>query len=193
MSVYEGIELLAHLYNSIDFHRMDSVSLAAFEVLLNASFAQFIIVGKVTDALLAKTKNFFGWLSGEKIDKQKFKGTKGNIQLNVKNTEKLIKSLPKSLGQLIITIMEIPEPDDFDAILKVLKSATGNQHKLKWILRCVHDTKLSRDKGINDKKKGDALDEGITKLLEFGEEMVGFDDYLDNLKNLLRNEGIDYA
>ena len=105
MSVDEGIELLAHLYSSIDFHRMDSVSLAAFELLLNASFAQFIVVGRVTDGLLAKTKNFFGWLSGEKRVKEKFKSTKGNIQRNVKNSEKLKKSLPESLGQLIITIM----------------------------------------------------------------------------------------
>ena len=79
----------------------------------------------------------------------------------------------------------------------VLKSATGNQHKLKWILRCVHDTKLSRDKGINDKKKGDALDKGIEALLKFGGY---FEDdrrnkkipYLESLFNIFKTNGVNH-
>ena len=101
--------------------------------------------------------------------------------------------LPQALGQLILTIMEVPEEKDFDDILTVLKSADGNQHKLKWIIRSVYDPNLS----VKGGDKGKALDEGIEKLLKFGgyfEEDIRNKriPYLQNLFILLKNNGVTH-
>ena len=193
LGIDETIELFAHLFNSVDFHRIDSVGALVFQVLLNASFAQFIVVGKVTDAILDKTKDFFGWLGDEKKNKDKYRKTKSTIRINLNNPKILKGKLPEALGQLIITIMEVPEEQDFDDILRVLKSADGNQHKLKWILRSVFDSKLS----VKGGDKGGALDKGIRKLLEFG----GYFEedrknkkipYLQNLFLRLKKNGITH-
>ena len=164
LGIDEAVELFAHLFNSVDFHRIDSVGALAFQALLNVSFAQFIVVGEVTENILDKTKDFFGWLTRESKNELKFKNTKSTLQKNLSNPKMLKGKLPEALGQLILTIMEVPEERDFDDILTVLKSADGNQHKLKWIIRSVYDPKLS----VKGGDKGKALDEGMKKLFRFG-------------------------
>ena len=192
LGIDESVELFAHLFNSVDFHRIDSVAALAFQVLLNASFAQFIVVGEVTENILDKTKDFFGWLTREKKYTKTFSATKSTIRLNLSNPNKLKGKLPEALGQLILTIMEVPEEKDFNDILTVLKSADGNQHKLKWIIRAVHDPKLS----VKGGDKGKALDKGIEKLFGFGKGVDKLKEnqanYLQSIKDILYENDIEF-
>jgi len=100
--------------------------------------------------------------------------------------------------------VEVPEKEDFSAILTVLQSAEGRNdkaHKLKWIIRCFHDPELSRkhsakDDAAQDRMKKAALEEGIEELMEFGKNIQDLEtshrNYIQQLKILLRKNGVTY-
>ena len=201
LGVDEGIELLAHLYNCIDFHRIDSVAKAAFEVYLNLTFFQFVAVGKLAEFAKEKIST---WLAGRKEYDKDLKRTKQAIYANLNDKRRLLKSPPEALGELLQLIVEVPEKEDFSAILRVLQSAEGRNdkaHKLKWIIRCFHDPELSRklagkDEKTKERMKKAALEEGIEELMSFGKDVSALTqmqaDFQDDLRLLLQRNGVKY-
>jgi hypothetical protein len=195
LGVDEGIELLAHLHNYIDFHRMDSVAQAAFEVYLNVAFMQFVAAGKLAGKL---GEGISSWLAGRKVTDRELKQTKQTIYTNLNDNKKLQNSPPEALGELLQTITEFPEEEDFNAILRVLQSAEGrndNAHKLKWIVRSFHDPELSRRGNVTDAMKKSALEEGIAELLGFGESLdeMQRNQYVNQMQVTLQRNGVTYA
>ncbi|MBD3346347.1 MAG: hypothetical protein GF401_14930 [Chitinivibrionales bacterium] len=81
------------------------------------------------------------------------------------------------------------EPDDFDAIITVLKSA-GSRHELKWILR-------STVSYVSEDPDGKLLEEGIRRVLRFGENVEGLEQakasYSREVRTILRRNEIRYA
>jgi peptidoglycan hydrolase-like protein with peptidoglycan-binding domain len=183
-----AIDLLAYLYNCVDFHRIEAVLPEAFGAYINATFGWFIGPEMALLALAKKAFSFVDWLTQNKKSPTKFSETKNNIRININDIEKLRSSPPEALGQLLQTIVEVPEAEDFNAILKVLGSASkrgDDAHRLKWIIRSFYDPKLSRTDGLDEPMKKVALEEGIRKLKEFGKLLAGYDVYKDQLKDVL--------
>ena len=93
--------------------------------------------------------------------------------------------------------MTIPEEEDFDAILEILRQA--GVHELKSILRVVGEdditikaSKPERGTLLYSRWQGDALQKGIEILLNFGQQLEGYKNYTINLKTLLGIKSIDY-
>ena len=180
---------------------MDSVARAAFDVYLNFTFFQFVAAGKVAELVKGKISS---WIAGMKQYDEDLKRTKKAIHANLNDKRKLDNSPPEALGELLQIIVEVPEKEDFSAILRVLQSAEGrndNAHKLKWIIRSFHDPELSRKHAGKDEKtkerlKKTALEEGIEELMAFGENVEKLegnrDKYLTELKILLTRNGVVY-
>jgi hypothetical protein len=102
--------------------------------------------GAVTEKFL---EGFKSWIKG--VSEKEYKETKQTIRKTIQDSSKLKISPPETLGQLLQTIVKVPEEDDFEAILKVLRSAEGRDdegHKLKWIIRSFYDPELSKKKKI---------------------------------------------
>ena len=140
-----------------------------------------------------KAFKFADWLEDQKARGDVFSLTKGNIRNNINDAGKLRNSPPEALGQLLQTIVEVPEEEDFESILKVLESASRSHdeaHKLKWIIRAFIDPGLSRRKEIDDVMRGRILDAGIGKLMRFGEEFDSYDTYSRRLNKLLNENKI---
>ena len=99
-------------------------------------------------------------------------------------------SPPETLGRLIQTIMSTAEEDDFSAIIKILESAQS-EHELKWILRNVVE-----NSGKTDAEKGEAIQEGIRKVLVFGTDsdaLKGAQQVFQNtVKDLFDEKSITY-
>src|SRR5690606_38526126 len=155
-----------HIFRSVDWHKVDSVTLMAFEFYTNITFAKFIVVGKLGEYAFDKAKDFWGWFKDKRQHSKDINEFKKNIRLNINNAEELRNSPPETLGHLVLTIMETVESDDFDAIIKILEAAESS-HELKWILRNAQNKiKISSDSSDSD--KGNALEEGLRRVLEFG-------------------------
>lgn len=86
--------------------------------------------------------------------------------------------------------MSTAEEDDFSAIIKILESAQSG-HRLKWILRNVAD-----NPGKTEAEKGKALQEGIKKVLCFGEDVADLEQaqkiFARKVETLLKSNGIQY-
>jgi len=153
----------------VDWHKVDSVTLMAFEFYTNITFAKFIAAGKLGEYAFDKAKDFWGWFKDKRQHSKDINEFKKNIRLNINNAEELRNSPPETLGHLVLTIMETVESDDFDAIIKILEAAESS-HELKWILRNAQNKiKISSDSSDSD--KGKALQEGIRRVMEFGMEI----------------------
>jgi len=188
LCVNEGIDLLGHLFECVNFHRIDAVVTAAFETYVNVTFSQFIMLGKVGEKVI---DNFKLWLTG--LSGDSYRNQKKIIRKNLDDSGKFRKTPPEALGQLLQTIVKVPENDDFEAILKILQSADGRGdagHRMKWIIRSFHDPGLSRIKELTDEMKKNALEEGIRELLAFGNGIDGQNDYQLNLRAILKSNGV---
>ncbi len=195
LGVEEGIELMAHLFNCVNFHRMDSVAWAAFEVYMNVTFMQFVVAGKVA---LKIGDTISSWLSRRKEVDPFLKQTKQAIYVNINDKKKLQNSPPEALGELLQTLTEAPKEEDFNAILKVLQSAEGRNddaHKLKWIIRSFHDAELSRRGNVTDAMKKAALEEGIRELMGFGGDIdeIQRNQYVNQIQVTLQRNGIRHG
>jgi len=169
LDVNKAIELFSHIFRSVDWHKVDSVTLMAFEFYTNITFAKFIAAGKLGEYAFDKAKDFWGWFKDKRQHSKDINEFKKNIRLNINNAEELRNSPPETLGHLVLTIMETVESDDFDAIIKILEAAESS-HELKWILRNAQNKiKISSDSSDSD--KGKALQEGIRRVMEFGMEI----------------------
>lgn len=105
----KAVELFSHMFRSVDWHRVDSVTLLAFEFYANVAFAQFIAAGKAGKYVFNKVTDFTGWFSDQKQSKLGFSEVKMNIRANVNDTQSLKDSPPETLGHLLLTITALPQ------------------------------------------------------------------------------------
>ncbi|NLW32023.1 MAG: hypothetical protein GXY77_11270, partial [Fibrobacter sp.] len=194
LDVNKAIELFSHIFRSVDWHKVDSVTLMAFEFYTNITFAKFIAAGKLGEYAFDKAKDFWGWFKDKRQHSKDINEFKNNIRVNINNAEELKNSPPETLGHLVLTIMETVESDDFDAIIKILEAAESS-HELKWILRNAQDKiKISSDSNDND--KGNALEEGIRRVIEFGLNNDSVSDKLEiynrKIRTILKRNSIYY-
>jgi hypothetical protein len=162
---------MAHIFNSVDYHRVVTISDSAFKAFQDFAFAQFVntekIAGVLADKAMLEVGDFGGWLSNKAdILGSQLTEVKGIIRKNINDAQKLLSSPPETLGgQVLKTIMSSVEEDDFEAIIQVLQSAKSD-HELKWILRNVPGRKLTEKSG--EAEKGEALLEGLKTILIYG-------------------------
>jgi len=194
LNVNEGVALIAHLFDSVNFHYMKAVANEAFDAYVNTTLERYLFLGAVTEKFL---KGFKLWI--KEVSDKEYKETKQTIRKTIQDSSKFKISPPETLGQLLQTIVKVPEEDDFEAILKVLRSAEGRDdegHKLKWIIRSFHDPELSKKKEkTGDEESKFALEEGIRKLMEFGKTNLleaYYKRYVSNLKELLNENKITF-
>jgi hypothetical protein len=184
----EGFELLAHIFYSVDYHFVKDVMLEAFEAFVAIAFALFL------PEHLRKTLKGIGATKLASVVlgyvQKNLAEAKWTIRANINNPANLKKSPPETLGgEVLRTLMQSVEPDDFNAIIKVLESAK-NDHELKWIIRCIVDSK-AEDVG------GKLLQEGIRRLLKYGKDhrditIQNQNSYVARIKRILQIKGIDY-
>lgn len=191
LNVDEGIALLAHLFDCVKFHYITAVKSEAFDAYVNVTLGRFLFIGTFADKYLS---GFRTWI--QTVSNKDYKEAKQVVRKNIGDSSKFKDSPPETLGQLLQVIVKVPEVDDFEAILKVLRSADsiGDEgHKLKWIIRSFHDPDLSKKNvTIREQESKTALEEGIRTLMEFGEDMEGYDEFLEKLHDILTENGIKY-
>ncbi|MBN1601947.1 MAG: hypothetical protein JW915_10075 [Chitinispirillaceae bacterium] len=190
----EGYKLVAHILDSVDYHYVEHISSEAFKVFKDYSFAQFRRVGEVAgeaaDSIMKEVSDFGKWLKTTTQSSDIIRSIKSNMYNTISDPVKLQQSPPETLGGMVLrTIMSSVEEHDFDAIIKVLESAKS-EHELKWILRrLMNDT-------IKDDPDGKWLQEGIKKVLEFGEKVQSLQNsrksYIAQVENILSLKGIIY-
>jgi len=167
LNVDQGVALIAHLFDCVKFHYITAVKSEAFDAYVNVTLGRFLFVGTFADKYLS---GFRTWI--QTVSNKDYKEAKQVVRKNIRDSSKFKDSPPETLGQLLQVIVKVPEVDDFEAILKVLRSADsiGDEgHKLKWIIRSFHDPDLSKKSvSIRDQESKTALEEGIRKLMEFG-------------------------
>jgi hypothetical protein len=191
INVDEGVALLAHLFDCVKFHYITAVKSEAFDAYVNVTLGRFLFVGTFADKYLS---GFRTWI--RTVAEEEYKETKQMIRKNIEDSSKFKISPPEALGQLLQTIVKIPEEDDFEAILKVMRSADriGDEgHKLKWIIRSFHDPDLSKKSvSIRDQESKTALEEGIRELMEFGKKLDDnkYENYNKEFLMILRRNGI---
>jgi hypothetical protein len=157
LGIDEGFALMAHIFNSVDYHRVVTISDSAFKAFQDFAFAQFVntekIAGVLADKAMLEVGDFGGWLSNKAdILGSQLTEVKGIIRKNINDAQKLLASPPETLGgQVLKTIMSSVEKDDFNAIIQVLQSAKSD-HELKWILRNVPGRTILIYGGWNEKK-----------------------------------------
>ena len=188
IGVDKAIELFSHLFRSVDWHRVDSVTLLAFEFYANVTFSKFIVAGKIGEYVFEKAKGYWDWFESQKKNHQVLENTKENIRKNVANTDDLKNSPPETMGHLILTLMATTEAEDFDAIIKILEAAETD-HELKWVLRNAQDAIPVSSKST-DKEKGDALDEGIKRVGNFGNNLDEYSTYVNRSMEILNEKNI---
>ncbi len=196
VGIDEGFELVAHILNSVNYHYVKEIFGNAYGTLRDYSFVCFKeageIVGDAVEDALEDVKDIGGWLKRQIEIKagQALSDAKSFIRNNINDKDKLKKAFPETLGGMVLkTLMATVEAEDFDAVIKVLKSAKSD-HELKCILRNVSDL----PKQTSD-QKGEALQDGIKMLLGFGGYFEEDDElkkvrYLKDIFNILRNDKI---
>lgn len=192
LNVNEGVALLAHLFDSVDFHRINAVMETAFDAYVNVTLGRYLFMGTVAQKFL---KGFKSWI--KEVSDKEYKESKQTVRKNIEDPSHFKISPPETLGQLLQTIVKIPEENDFEAILTILRSADGRSdegHKLKWIIRSFHDPDLSKRKN-NEKESKIALEEGIRKLMEFGKNLDEnkYGKYTNEFKMTINRNGIKHA
>jgi hypothetical protein len=191
LNVDQGVALIAHLFDCVNFHYITAVKSEAFDAYVNVTLGRFLFIGTFAKRYLS---GFSSWIGT--VAKEEYKDTKQTILKNIEDRSKLEISPPEALGQLLQTIVKIPEEDDFEAILKVLRSADriGDEgHKLKWIIRSFHDPDLSKKSvTIREQESKTALEEGIRELMEFGKKLDDnkYENYNKEFLMILRRNGI---
>ena len=188
IGVDKAIELFSHLFRSVDWHRVDAVTLLAFEFYVNVTFANIIAAGKLGEYVFEKAKGYWDWFDDQKMNPEILKQSKTNIRNNIGSVDDLKNSPPETKGHLILTLMATTEEDDFNAIIKILEAAETD-HELKWVLRNAQDAIPISTKST-DKEKGDALDEGIKRVGNFGNNLDEYSTYVNRFMEILNEKNI---
>jgi len=185
----QGVELVAHILVCADYHRIAEISAEAFRMYTGLMFAIYVKpgmrIGRAALDYANKIRNFNTWLPTQRSSGAA--EPKKGIAEKVRDPQILKKTPPETLGQVLQTIMLTKEPEDYDEILTILRSAESD-HELKWILRWTSGISMPA-KGTPgyEQKSGVALKEGIRKVMEFGE---GNTSYLTEINILLDSKGI---
>src|SRR5690554_8194623 len=104
LDVNKAIELFSHIFRSVEWHKVDSVTLMAFEFYTNITFAKFIVVGKLGEYAFDKAKGFWDWFKDKRQHSKDINEFKNNIRVNINNAEELRNSPPETLGHLVLKI-----------------------------------------------------------------------------------------
>jgi hypothetical protein len=170
----EGYKFLTYVFRSFDYHYVIEVAGDAFDACVKLGIIKMTDVMEAMDEIydtgVDLVRKIYEW--GEKRGLHIKKKMVQDINSD-KKSEEIKNNVPEANGSILIGIMETPEEEDFDTIIKILKPAT--EHELKSILRfvgmsnpdIVNVKPLHNDPNYK-KWQGDALQEGIKLLLEFG-------------------------
>jgi len=186
----QAINLFAHLFESVEWRRVDAITLAAFQFYLNATFAPIVVGVKAIEKPLVATMSDFGnWLG----DKAKFAATLANLKattyVGTANQTLLRAAPPETLGRVLQVLTEAFQIEDYDAIINVL-SATQSAHELKWTLRYAQRS-VNLDSNPSEKAKTDALSLGVSRLRNHGKGSGSHASYVGRLNAILRAKGIE--
>ncbi|MBW8888833.1 MAG: hypothetical protein JF616_13845 [Fibrobacteres bacterium] len=184
--VREGWAMLGHLCDCVDFHFVAVIAKEAFAAYRNYAFACFTAERHMEEGLLSEAAARVDWARHEAGDFRRWLGSraedlgrvKGKILSRIGERSRLRRSPPEALGQLLATLMETREAEDFQGIRYILGSCAPSEggparispdHKLKWVLRYVSAIPIPEMAGPErDAKKGEALRDGIRILKDFG-------------------------
>lgn len=183
VSAREGWDMLGHLLDCVDFHKVKEIAKDAYEAYMAAStqmivaeqqHAQFqaqlvrAVAGKVAETLRNWILNQEGEFVLSKLHLKKDLAGKRST---------LAKMSPESLGLALAVLMKTREESDFDTIMLILGSTTWRNdgtgaklspdHKLKWVLRYITGSP-NFDGPDKEQKKAESMKAGIKKLREFG-------------------------
>jgi len=169
VGIDECFEMLSHIFYCVDYHRIDEVMQDAFDAFVKIAFSRFLPPELQKVLSIVGGATLFAEKVMEYIQKN-ITEAKRIIRTKIEDTENLKKAPPETLGgEVLRTLMKTEEPEDFDAIVKVLQSAK-TPHELKWILRNVQDTIKVYTK-MSETQKEEALKEGTKKVMEFGKTL----------------------
>lgn len=186
----QAVNLFAHLFESVEWRRVDAVTLAAFEFYLNATFAPIVIGVKALEKPVVATMTDFGnWLGDKAKSAAALANLKTTTYVGSANPALLRAAPPETLGRVIQVLTESFQNEDYDAIINVL-SATQSAHELKWTLR-YSQRSVNLDSNRSEKAKSDALNLGITRLRSHGKSSSAYASYLARLNAVLRSRGVD--
>jgi len=163
---------------------------SAFEAIRAYAAVQLCNAGKIAGSAavgaIESAKEISLWLLSIR---PKIAEVKRVIRMNILDENKLKAAPPESQAQALLAIMETKEDEDYDAILNVLRAAK-TEHELKWILRKISQMQLpAKEDPEYAKASGEALQEGIRRIVIFGKSEDGFDKLI---YSLLNKNGIKY-
>ncbi len=199
LGIDEGFKFVAYILRSFDYHYVEETMGEAFDTCVKMSILAIANVtekiGKATEKGKALVLHAFE--IGTEVKDEMIEAILGD-----ERKEEIKFAAPEATGSIILGIMEIPQESDFDAIIKLLQSADSD-HELKSILRTVGlediAIKASRPKRgtpLYSKWQGDALQEGIRRLLGFGEGIkkleFAYPGYRGKVKRVLEEKNIEF-
>lgn len=176
----EGYLFIAYIMRCMDFHFVKEVEATAFTAykqigltLMTLGEAAFTAEKYVVTKVVGNVGEIFakGLEEVKRIKHELWDVTAHSSALN--NVP------PESLGEALRIIMHTREDKDFRSIMNILYSTVPRgadikkdpsaNHKLKWTLRSVSPILIPDTDGPEtEKKKADALKEGIKKIRDFG-------------------------
>ncbi len=181
----QAVNLFSHLFESVEWRRVDAVTLAAFEFYLNATFAPIVLGVRAVEKPVVATATQFGeWLQRKAASAASFADLKATTYLGAADPQLLRVAPPETLGRVLQVLLMEFQPEDFTAILNVLK-ATQSAHELKWTLRHAQ-MEIEPNSEANKEK---ALKIGIQRLRSHGANGKGYDGYLLQLNGVLQSKG----
>jgi hypothetical protein len=195
----EGVELLTHLLDSVEWRRVGAVKELAFECLVNAHFAGLVATYRIAEASVAKFGEFKKWLKQQTTaDTILTKHKQGIGEMAAFNPGSFKSKAPEALGRVLQMVMFTFDATDYYSILEVLRSA-DSAHHLKWIIRNAQGI-MDVGHEPSERDKEIALRQGLLRLREHGKmEAVGNSksgelraQYLEDLRGILKNGGIQW-
>ncbi len=201
LSAEEGYKFIAYILNSIDYHFAIEISKDAFDACMRIAIAHMTdvkeVVADITDDGVALVKKAFeyGELVGRYVKKEMVSAiTRGLKAVDIRD------AVPEASGALLISIMETPAEEDFDAILAILRPA--GEHEIKSILRVIGKEFYKgpipvRGTTAYSNWQGEMLKEGVRRLMEFGgyfeiDYARKHVSYLKSLQIILRKHNIKH-
>ncbi len=211
----ESWKLIGHLMDCVDFHFVAEISAAAYRVYTAYAFAalqgaadgELERMERERDWERDQAVRFQAWLDNLGADLEKFKA---NLWESCAHRSLLRKSPPQALGQAVRTILQSHGRNDSRILMHFLYSTLrpgalppgddGADHKLKWTLRHVSDVEIpDRGDPLRERRKAEALQEGIRRIRAFGLEWDGSGwqapendgSFTTRFRQLLRENGLD--
>jgi outer membrane protein OmpA-like peptidoglycan-associated protein len=196
VGVDQGYKFVAYILRSFDYHYAKEIFKDAFDACKRIAIAGITDVAEVANDVVSNefdiVKSAFKW--GERLGRKVKSTMVATINSGAK-TEAIKDSVPEASGALICGIMDLPEEDDFDAILAFLNPA--GEHEIKSILRVIGKEKFTGtipgyDSQTYSTWQGEMLKAGAKRLMEFGPDLdkTKRSTYLNVLEGVWGKHGI---